>query len=121
VLLHRFVFEPNNANTWVKVKAMIENFLTTQWRAGALMGSKPDEAFYVLVGLGETMDEIDINEWQNDRRNRYGCGSSGRIYCTQIFSQNDGILKQGIDSVLRGFSPRHPGSCQHNHQATIFQ
>jgi uncharacterized protein len=58
----RFVFEPNNANTWVKVKAMIENFLTTQWRAGALMGSKPDEAFYVLVGLGETMDENDINE-----------------------------------------------------------
>ncbi|MCC5905104.1 MAG: phage tail sheath family protein [Balneolaceae bacterium] len=58
----RFVFEPNDAGTWVKVKAMIENFLTTQWRAGALMGSKPEEAFYVHIGLGKTMDEIDILE-----------------------------------------------------------
>jgi uncharacterized protein len=60
----RFVFEPNSANTWVKVKAMIENFLTTQWRAGALMGSKPEEAFYVSVGLGETMDQDHINNGQ---------------------------------------------------------
>ena len=58
----RFVFEPNDAGTWVKVKAMIENFLTTQWRAGALMGSKPEEAFYVKVGLNETMDENQILE-----------------------------------------------------------
>ena len=33
-----FVFEPNDANTWVKVRAMIENFLILQWRAGALQG-----------------------------------------------------------------------------------
>jgi phage tail sheath protein FI len=52
-----FVFEPNNANTWVKVKAMIENFLTVQWRSGALMGAKPEDAFYVKVGLGETMTQ----------------------------------------------------------------
>ena len=36
-----FVFEPNDANTWVKVKAMIENFLVIQWRDGALAGAKP--------------------------------------------------------------------------------
>ncbi len=57
-----FVFEPNDANTWVKVKAMIENFLTVQWRQGALMGSKPDEAYFVKVGLGETMTAIDVLE-----------------------------------------------------------
>lgn len=56
----RFVFEPNDANTWVKVKAMIENFLILQWRAGALMGAKPDEAFFVKVGLGETMTPDDV-------------------------------------------------------------
>ena len=56
----RFVFEPNDANTWVKVKAMIENFLILQWRAGALMGAKPNEAFYVKVGLGETMTPDDV-------------------------------------------------------------
>ncbi|MDX1636328.1 MAG: phage tail sheath C-terminal domain-containing protein [Balneolaceae bacterium] len=58
----QFVFEPNDANTWVKVKAMIENFLTIQWRAGALMGSKPEQAFYVKVGLGETMTQQDVLE-----------------------------------------------------------
>lgn len=57
-----FVFEPNDANTWVKVRAMIENFLTLQWRAGALAGAKPEEAFYVRVGLGQTMTAQDILE-----------------------------------------------------------
>ncbi len=57
-----FVFEPNDANTWVKVRTMIENFLILQWRAGALMGAKPDEAFFVRVGLGQTMTALDILE-----------------------------------------------------------
>lgn len=56
----RFVFEPNDANTWVKVKAMIENFLTNQWRGGALAGAKPEDAFFVKVGLGQTMTAQDI-------------------------------------------------------------
>ncbi|NCB06811.1 MAG: phage tail sheath family protein [Bacteroidia bacterium] len=56
----QFVFEPNDANTWVKVRAMIENFLMLQWRAGALAGAKPEEAYYVRVGLGQTMTAQDI-------------------------------------------------------------
>ncbi|MFK7771540.1 MAG: phage tail sheath family protein [Saprospiraceae bacterium] len=58
----QFVFEPNDANTWVKVRAMIENFLTLQWRAGALAGAKPEQAFFVRVGLGLTMTPIDVLE-----------------------------------------------------------
>ncbi len=57
---HWAVFEPNDANTWIKVKAMIENFLTTLWRDGALAGSTPEEAFFVNVGLGTTMTAQDI-------------------------------------------------------------
>lgn len=57
-----FVFEPNDANTWNKTRAMIENFLTIQWRAGALAGAKPDDAFYVRVGLGQTMTSLDVLE-----------------------------------------------------------
>jgi phage tail sheath protein FI len=57
-----FVFEPNDAGTWVKVKAMIENFLVVQWRSGALAGAKPEDAFYVRVGLGTTMTAQDILE-----------------------------------------------------------
>jgi phage tail sheath protein FI len=55
-----FVFENNDANTWVKVKAMIENFLTLQWRAGALQGAKTEDAFFVHIGLGETMTQDDL-------------------------------------------------------------
>ena len=36
------VFEPNTASTWVKVKAMIENYLYLKWRDGALQGAKPE-------------------------------------------------------------------------------
>lgn len=57
-----FVFESNDANLWVRIRAMIENFLTLQWRQGALAGSTTKEAFYVKVGLGETMTAQDILE-----------------------------------------------------------
>jgi Bacteriophage tail sheath protein len=56
------VFEPNNAITWVRVKSMIENFLTKLWRDGALAGAKSEDAFFVKVGLGETMSAVDILE-----------------------------------------------------------
>lgn len=58
----QFVFEPNDANTWVRVQAMIENFLDGLWRQGALQGIKPQHAFYVAVGLGKTMTRLDILE-----------------------------------------------------------
>lgn len=58
----QFVFEANDANTWVKVQGMIENFLTTLWRQGALQGVKPEHAFYVAVGLGKTMTALDVLE-----------------------------------------------------------
>lgn len=58
----QFVFEPNDRNTWLRVKSMIENYLTLQWKAGALMGTTTREAFFVKVGLNETMTELDIWE-----------------------------------------------------------
>lgn len=58
----QFVFEPNDANTWTKVRAMISNFLTNLWRQGALAGAKPEHAFYVACGIGTTMTAQDILE-----------------------------------------------------------
>ncbi|WP_210150126.1 phage tail sheath family protein [Chryseobacterium scophthalmum] len=58
----RFVFEPNTANTWIRVQTMIENFLNQQWQDGALAGSKPEDAYYVSVGLNKTMSAQDILE-----------------------------------------------------------
>lgn len=55
------VFEPNTATTWIRIKVSVENFLDQQWRAGALAGTKPEEAYRVRVGLGETMTETDID------------------------------------------------------------
>ncbi|MBX2924691.1 MAG: phage tail sheath family protein [Chitinophagaceae bacterium] len=57
-----FVFEPNDLNTWSLVKSMISNFLVQQWKAGALQGVTPQEAFFVHVGLKETMTYQDILE-----------------------------------------------------------
>ncbi|GGA83659.1 hypothetical protein GCM10011369_27100 [Neiella marina] len=56
------VFEPNDANTWVKVRGMIESYLTQKWREGALVGAKPEDAFFVRCGLGVTMNAQDILE-----------------------------------------------------------
>jgi hypothetical protein len=56
------VFEPNDANTWVKVRGMIENYLIQKWREGALAGATPKDAFFVRCGLGTTMTAQDILE-----------------------------------------------------------
>jgi phage tail sheath protein FI len=57
-----YVFDPNDANTWVTIKSMIRNFLTGIWKRGGLVGAVPDDAFSVHVGLGETMTAEDILE-----------------------------------------------------------
>jgi len=56
------VFEPNDANTWNKVRGMIEGYLYQKWQDGALQGAKPDEAYFVKVGLGLTMTQQDVLE-----------------------------------------------------------
>lgn len=56
------VFEPNDANTWLKVRGTIENYLTQKWREGALAGAAAKEAFFVKCGLGATMTAQDILE-----------------------------------------------------------
>lgn len=59
---YQFVFEPNDANTWTRIRAMIENYLTNLWRQGALAGPKPEASFWVKVGLGQTMIFQDVLE-----------------------------------------------------------
>ena len=54
------VFEPNDEALWVRVQRTISVFLTTMWREGSLMGSSPEEAFFVNIGR-ETMSQDDID------------------------------------------------------------
>lgn len=58
--MRAYVFAPNDANTWVSIKAMIESFLTQVWKEGGLMGASPADAFQVSVGLGSTMTGDDV-------------------------------------------------------------
>lgn len=60
--LNSFVFEPNTAITWLKVKATVIPFLEDLWKQGALVGSKEQDAFFVDIGLGTTMTNQDILE-----------------------------------------------------------
>ncbi|MEM6377629.1 MAG: phage tail sheath C-terminal domain-containing protein [Bacteroidota bacterium] len=55
------VFEPNDKNTWLNVKSVVESYLYGLWQQGALVGSTPEKAFFVKVGLGETMTANDIS------------------------------------------------------------
>lgn len=57
-----YVFEPNTARTWLKLKTSIDNFLTDVWKSGSLAGATPSQAFEVNVGLGSTMTPNDILE-----------------------------------------------------------
>jgi len=54
------VFEPNDQDTWGRIRQSVNNFLRTVWRNGGLQGQSEDEAFYVKCGE-ETMSEDDID------------------------------------------------------------
>lgn len=57
-----YVFEPNDAGTWINMKCMIESFLRSVWKRSGLAGATPEDAYEVHVGLGDTMTGEDILE-----------------------------------------------------------
>ncbi|OCA54312.1 phage tail sheath family protein [Photorhabdus namnaonensis] len=56
------VFEPNSQPTWERVKSAIDNYLYSLWQQGALVGNKPQEAYFVQIGQGITMSDDDIKQ-----------------------------------------------------------
>lgn len=54
------VFEPNNERLWSSIRQSIEDFLIVTWRSGALMGTRPEEAFFVRVDR-TTMSQNDLD------------------------------------------------------------
>ncbi|MGP2966202.1 hypothetical protein [Serratia marcescens] len=61
-LLQPFVFEPNNEVTWYRIKALIRRTLRELWEQGGLLGASEEEAYRILVGVGESMSEEDLDE-----------------------------------------------------------
>ena len=54
------VFEPNAEPLWARVRQSISNFLVRVWRDGALMGTTPEEAYFVRCDRTTmTQDDID--------------------------------------------------------------
>lgn len=64
------VFEPNDHRLWKRVQRTISSFLTLLWRNGALMGTSPEQAFFVkcddetnpaeVVDAGQLVVEIGL-------------------------------------------------------------
>jgi phage tail sheath protein FI len=54
------VFEPSGEPLWANVRQTISVFLSNEWRNGALIGSKPDEAYFVKCDRS-TMTQNDID------------------------------------------------------------
>lgn len=55
-----FIFEPNNAQTWMKLKGQAWTWLRQQWLGGAFLGTTEEEAFTLSIGLDESMSADDI-------------------------------------------------------------
>jgi phage tail sheath protein FI len=54
------VFEPNNEALWANIRQTIADFLLVTWKTGALMGTKPEEAFFVRCDR-TTMTQNDLD------------------------------------------------------------
>ena len=54
------VFEPNGPRLWTNIRDGIIDFLTSEWRSGALMGNKPEDAFFVRCDR-TTMTQNDLD------------------------------------------------------------
>lgn len=61
-LARAYLFEPNTAPTWMKLKGQVWTWLRQQWLAGAFFGTVEDEAFSLSIGLDESMTEDDIRQ-----------------------------------------------------------
>jgi phage tail sheath protein FI len=54
------VLEPNDPRLWDRLVNSVDSFLSQQWREGALLGVKKEDAFYVRCGT-TTMTQNDID------------------------------------------------------------
>ena len=65
------VFEPNSPELWARIRRNVGAFLTNEWRKGALLGTTPQEAFFVKCdaennpfdsrALGQVIAEIGVS------------------------------------------------------------
>jgi phage tail sheath protein FI len=54
------VFEPNGERLWANIRRTVEDFLLNEWQMGALLGDKPEKAFFVKCDR-TTMTQNDLD------------------------------------------------------------
>ncbi|MFL6725158.1 MAG: phage tail sheath subtilisin-like domain-containing protein, partial [Sphingomicrobium sp.] len=54
------VFEPNGEALWANVRSTVSDFLYNEWVSGALLGTKPEEAYFVHCDRS-TMTQNDLD------------------------------------------------------------
>jgi len=54
------VFEPNGPKLWANIRQTVEDFLLVLWRDGALLGDKPEQAYFVRCDR-TTMTQNDLD------------------------------------------------------------
>jgi phage tail sheath protein FI len=54
------VFEPNGEGLWANVRRTVEDFLLNEWQSGALLGDKPEKAYFVKCDRS-TMTQNDLD------------------------------------------------------------
>jgi phage tail sheath protein FI len=54
------VFEPNGPRLWANIRQTVEDFLLVLWRDGALLGDKPEQAYFVRCDR-TTMTQNDLD------------------------------------------------------------
>jgi phage tail sheath protein FI len=57
------VFEPNGEELWANVRRSVEDFLYNEWKSSRLMGTTPEEAFFVRCDR-TTMTQSNIDNGQ---------------------------------------------------------
>jgi phage tail sheath protein FI len=54
------VFEPNGDQLWANVRRTVSDFLLNEWQTGALLGDKPEKAYFVRCDRSTmTQDDLD--------------------------------------------------------------
>ena len=54
------VFEPNGEGLWANIRRTVEDFLLNEWQSGALLGDKPEKAYFVKCDRS-TMTQNDLD------------------------------------------------------------
>jgi uncharacterized protein len=54
------VFEPNGERLWASIRGTVADFLFNEWRTGALLGTTPEEAYFVRCDRS-TMTQNDLD------------------------------------------------------------